>query len=55
MKVIQFYSSRASGGIESIICNLSNVMVGRCIVVTIGTLFAPPPQKKERCLLTEVR
>ena len=54
MKVIQFYSSRASGGIESIICNLSNVMVGRCIVVTIGTLFAPP-KKKERCLLTEVR
>ena len=53
MKVIHFHPSLASGGIESIICNLSNVMVGRCIVVTIGTIFAP--QKKERCLLTEVR
>ena len=47
MKVIHFHPFLASGGIESIICNLSNVMVGRCIVVTIGTIFAAPKKRSD--------
>lgn len=41
MKVIHFHPSLASGGIESMICNLSNVMVDRGVDVTVGTIFAP--------------
>lgn len=41
MKVIHFHPSLASGGIESMICNLSNVMANRGIDVTVGTIFAP--------------
>lgn len=41
MKVIHFHPSLASGGIESMICNLSNVMVDRGIDVSVGTIFKP--------------
>lgn len=41
MKIIHFHPSLASGGIESMICNLSNAMADRGLDVTVATIFRP--------------